>query len=91
MLVISTSEGGGFPDLTATAALGASPEHNAHRVLCVLTRDDVGLLAAYVGIVIDDPAMYNRNLSRVMHNGRKLSLAKAKWFFPDLTEKEYRA
>ncbi len=79
MKVINTSQGG-IPTL--------SPEVNAW-VTAVLTQDDAGLYAVYVGVT---PVSWNfdRTKEIVAHRGRKLSWEKAKFFFPDLDEKEYR-
>lgn len=79
----------GVPDLTARGLLGSPVLDDKVEVCAVLTRDDVGLFAVYIGIVPSDLDK-GRQRGRVMGNGSKLSYLKAKAFFIDLKEEEYR-
>jgi hypothetical protein len=81
MKCVNTTEGG----IPALSGQGQT------KVLAVLTQDDRGLYAVYVGLVSSDDRYKNRNISEVMKFGAKLTLRRARFFFPDLVEAQYRA
>jgi hypothetical protein len=81
MKIVNT-EAGFAPDMQNTDAC----------VLAVLTQDDAGKYAVYVGVVRNDPSRRAQHAERVASGGRKLvQWQVARGFFPFLTEEMYRA
>ena len=71
---------------------GQQQHRDSSEVFAVLTKDDAGLHAVYVGIIPADrtPAELDRLAGSVAHSGSKLNWKQASQYF-HITEKEYRA
>jgi hypothetical protein len=85
---------------TYHVAVPAQSSVKAASFLAVLTTDDAGLYAVYIGIThLNDPDMSGAEYRKahdkagqwVAHNGLKQSYKKALAYFPDLAPSEYRS
>jgi hypothetical protein len=71
----------------------AAYSHTNASLMAVLTQDEAGLYAAYIGIVpetVQHSPERERYAEWIAHNGTKVRFAKVADYFTGITDKQYR-
>lgn len=77
--------------IVGTHVPGLAQFENAGQLMVVLTEDEIGQYAAYVGIIPNvTEAARPRYASMIAHNGTKLQAHEAAAHFPPIAGKPYR-